>query len=98
MAINPLTSEIAVKVLCGGFFEYCTILMLQKHELLPVHKMYTTLSKVQMKVFFCDVDCVKNSWKHDIQMKSDAGNQFFPLGPEPSNWIYIHLAISCAVG
>lgn len=41
MAIDPLTTEIAVKVLCGGFFEYFTILMLQKHELLPVHNMYT---------------------------------------------------------
>lgn len=59
MAIDPLTTEIAVKVLCGGFSEYCTILMLQKHELLPVHNMYTSLSKVQMKVFFCDIDCVE---------------------------------------
>lgn len=83
MAIDPLTTEIAVKVLCGGFFEYCTIFMLQKHQLLPVHSMYTSLSKVQMKVFFCEVGCV---------------NQFFPLGPEPTNSIYIHLAISCAVG
>lgn len=46
MAIDPLTTEFAVKVLCGGFSEYCTILMLQKHELLPVHNMYTSLSKV----------------------------------------------------